>query len=75
MPLRLRFRMQKGEILRVTLDNEHRFVVDRTEAGHRDFHQLYEQGLMSVTVTPRLMKGKVSLDLYFDHMIAEIFAR
>jgi fructan beta-fructosidase len=64
----------KGEILRVTLDNEHRFVVDRTEAGHRDFHQLYEQGLMSVTVTPRLMKGKVSLDLYFDHMIAEIFA-
>lgn len=64
----------KGEALRVSLDNEHRFVVDRINSGMRDFHPLFEQGLMGVTVTPRLMKGKVVLDLYFDRMIAEIFA-
>lgn len=65
---------KKGEALRVTLDNEHRFVIDRTHSGLRDFHPLYDLGLMSVTITPRVMHGKVSLDLYFDHMIAEIFA-
>lgn len=64
----------KGEKLRVSLDSEHRFIVDRTEAGMRDFSDLYKLGLMSVTATPRMMKGKVSLDLYFDKMIAEVFA-
>jgi len=64
----------KGEALRVSLDNEHRFIVDRTSAGARDFSDTYSSGLMSVTVTPRLMHGNVSLDLYFDRMIAEIFA-
>ena len=64
----------KGEALRISLDNEHRFIVDRTCAGLRDFSDTYSSGLMSVTVTPRLMSGKMSLDLYFDRMIAEIFA-
>lgn len=64
----------KGEALRVSLDNQHRFIVDRTNAGLRDFSETYSSGLMSVTVTPRLIHGKVSLDLYFDRMIAEIFA-
>lgn len=65
---------QKGETFRIGLDNEHRFVVDRTQAGLRDFHELYRSGLMSVTVTPRLMRGKAVMDVYFDRCIAEIFA-
>ena len=64
----------KGEALCVSLDNEHRFIVDRTNAGARDFSDTYSSGLMSVTITPRMMHGKVELDLYFDRMIAEIFA-
>ena len=63
-----------GDVLKVTLDNVGQFVVDRSEAGIRDFSGLYASGLMSVTKTPRLLDGSVSLRLYFDHMIAEIFA-
>lgn len=63
-----------GETFRIGLDNEHRFFVDRTKAGMRDFHELYASGLMSVTVTPRQMHGKIEMDLYFDHFIAEVFA-
>ena len=64
----------EGDILRVALDNSHQFTVDRSESGIKDFSDLYESGLMSVAKTERLLDGPVTLDLYFDHMIAEIFA-
>lgn len=70
----LKLSNDKGEALRVSLDNEHRFIVDRTNSGLRDFHPRFNEGLMSVTATPRLVGGKVVLDLYFDRMLAEIFA-
>ena len=63
-----------GETLTVMLDNVHQFVVDRSEAGISDFSDLYDTGLMKVMKTPRLMDGPVKLELYFDRMIAEIFA-
>lgn len=64
----------QGETFRISLDNEHRFVIDRTEAGFRDFHDQYRSGLMSVMVTPRQMRGNVIMDIYFDRCISEIFA-
>ena len=56
------------------LDNEKRFFTDRTQAGSRDFSELYRAGLASVTVTPRLQTGDIALTLYFDRCIAEVFA-
>lgn len=73
-PFTLALTNETGEELRITLDNLGQFVVDRSDAGIRDFSRAYASGLMSVTKTPRLLGGHVSLKLYFDHMIAEIFA-
>ena len=73
-PFALMLSNPSGDALRITLDNVHQFVVDRSDAGLCDFSPLYDTGLMKVTKTPRLMDGPVELELYFDHMIAEIFA-
>ena len=64
----------QGETFVVGLDNEKRFFTVRTQAGSRDFSELYRAGLASVTVTPRLQTGDIALTLYFDRCIAEVFA-
>lgn len=73
-PFVLTLSNRSGEVLRITLDNVRQFVVDRSDAGINDFSPLYDTGLMEVTKTPRLLDGPARLELYFDHMIAEIFA-
>ena len=63
-----------GEALNVSVSSEQCLVVDRTQAGRRDFSPLYAAGLFSVTNARRTGTGPVAVDLYFDRMIAEIFA-
>ena len=65
---------EDGETLRITLDSEQRLVLDRTDAGQKDFCPQFESGLMSVPSAQRKMTGPFSMDLYFDRMFAEIFA-
>ena len=64
----------EGEALNVSVSNEQRLVVDRSNAGLKDFNALFASGLFSVMSAPRTQYGPVTLDLYFDHMIAEIYA-
>lgn len=73
-PFTLSLSNDLGESLRVGLDTQQHFYVDRTNAGIRDFHDAYSSGLMSVTSAPRLKAGKAILELYFDRCIAETFA-
>lgn len=63
-----------GEAFCFGLDNEHRFFTDRTRAGHLHFSPLFDAGLTAVTFARRLQAGPVSLRLYFDRCIAELFA-
>lgn len=70
----LSIKNELGDVLRIGLDNEQRFVVDRTHGGICAFSDLFHSGLMSVMLTPRLMRGSVSMDIYFDHFITEVFA-
>ena len=65
---------EDGEALRITLDSEQRLVLDRTDAGQKDFCPQFESGLMSVPSAQRKMIGPFSMDLYFDRMFAELFA-
>lgn len=63
-----------GEELNVYISNEQRLVVDRSRAGLRDFNPLFASGLCSVMTADRTLRGPVTVDLYFDRMIAEVFA-
>ena len=71
---RLTLSNDDGEALHVTLSSDQRLVVDRTAAGRKGFSALFDSGLYAVTAAPRLVSGPMTLDLYFDRMIAEIFA-
>ena len=71
---RLTLSNEGGEKLVITLDTEQRLVVDRTEAGQKDFSPAFASGLMSVVTAKRKKAGAMMMDLYFDRMLAEIFA-
>ena len=62
-----------GETLIISVDKNDRFTIDRSHAGEADFNALYASELFSIMRAPRLLSGTVTLDLYFDHIIAEIF--
>ena len=62
-----------GEALNITVTNDQRLVVDRSKAGITDFNPLFDSGLYSVMTAPRTQFGSATLDLYFDHMIAETY--
>ncbi len=64
---------EDGEVLNVSISTEQKLVVDRTRAGKRDFSPIFDSGLFAVTTAQRTKRGKVTLDLYFDRMIAEVF--
>ncbi|MBQ9009164.1 MAG: glycoside hydrolase family 32 protein [Clostridia bacterium] len=64
---------ENGEELHVLISDEQKLVVDRTRASLRRLHPYYDAGVCSVTSAPRNNYGKISLDLYFDRMLAEIF--
>ena len=64
---------EEGEALRISLDSEQRLVLDRTDAGQKDFCPQFASGLMSVPSAPRKKTGPFSMDLYFDRMFAELF--
>ena len=64
---------EDGEKLNVSISTEQKLVVDRTKAGKSDFSELFDSGLFAVTTANRTNRGKVTLDLYFDRMIAEVF--
>ena len=62
-----------GEALNVTVTGDERLVVDRTKAGENGFSPAFASGVFSVSSAPRTMHGPITLDLYFDRMIAETF--
>ncbi len=64
---------EAGEVLNVSISTEQKLVVDRSKAGKNDFNDLFASGLFSVMSADRSNRGKVTMDLYFDRMIAEIF--
>ena len=64
---------EDGEVLNVSISTEQKLVVDRMKAGKNDFSELFASGLFSVMSADSTKRGKVTLDLYFDRMMAEIF--
>jgi fructan beta-fructosidase len=62
-----------GEVLNLIISNDHCLVTDRSKAGQMDFSPLFGMGLFSVMSAPRTAHGVVTLDLFFDRMIAETF--
>ena len=64
---------EDGEVLNVSVSTEQKLVVDRTRAGKRDFSPIFDSGLFAVTTAQRTGRGKMTVDLYFDRMIAEVF--
>ena len=72
-PFTLALSNEDGEVLNVSISTEQKLVVDRTKAGKNNFSELFASGLFSVMSADRTNRGKVTLDLYFDRMMAEIF--
>lgn len=64
---------EDGEVLNVSVSTEQKLVVDRVCAGKNDFSPIFASGLFSVTTAQRTGRGKMTMDLYFDRMIAEVF--
>ena len=62
-----------GEVLAISVREDGILCVDRSNAGRRDFSELYAQDRFSVMEASRLMEGEITLDLYFDHMLSEVF--
>lgn len=62
-----------GEVLNVSVSTEQKLVVDRVKAGKSDFSPIFSSGLFSVTTAQRTERGRMTMDLYFDRMIAEVF--
>ena len=73
-PFTLTLSNDRGEALRVSLSNEQSLVVDRSRAGIRRLTPFFESGMGSVMSARRGVRGPVVLDLFFDRMIAEVFA-
>ena len=63
-----------GETLAISVREDGVLCVDRSNAGRRDFSELYALDQFSVMEASRFMEGDVTLDLYFDHMLLEVFA-
>ena len=63
-----------GEALTICNSSEQKIVVDRSQAGEKDFSPLFASGLYSVMTADRTMRGPVALDVYFDRMIVETYA-
>ncbi len=53
---------------------DNRIVVDRTEAGYRDFNEYFIKTELSKAEAERLVEGEWSLELVFDVSVAEFFA-
>ena len=64
---------EDGEAFHISINNEQSLIVDRSQSGHNKINALYDSGLFSFMAASRKMHGPVTLDLYFDHMIAEIY--
>lgn len=64
---------EDGEVLNVSVSTEQKLVVDRSRAGKRDFSPIFDSGLFAVTTAQRTCRGRMTVDLYFDRMIAEVF--
>ncbi len=64
---------EDGEVLNVSISTEQKLVVDRSKAGRSGFSPIFDSGLFAVTTAQRTARGKATVDIYFDRMIAEIF--
>lgn len=73
-PFTLTLSNDDGEALNITVSTEQRLVVDRTAAGWQGFEAPYDTGLFAVTAAVRNQFGPAAVDVYFDTMIAEVFA-
>lgn len=73
-PFTLVLSNDRGEALNISLSTEQKLVVDRTRAGAKDFSECFASGIFSVSGGQRTGRGPVTVDVYFDRMIAEIFA-
>ena len=71
---RLTLSNDDGEAVVVSISNEQCLVVDRSRAGIRGFSELYDSGLGSVMTARRTRRGPVTVDVYFDRMMLEVFA-
>ena len=72
-PFTLSLSNEAGEALNVSVSTDQKLVVDRSKAGKNDFSDLFASGLFSVMSADRTNRGRVTLNLYFDRMIAEVF--
>ena len=72
-PFTLTLSNEQGEELKISVSNEQCLVVDRSRAGIRGLTPFFDSGMGSVMTTPRSLHGPVTLDLFFDRMIAETF--
>lgn len=63
--------MPRAQICSVS--TEQKLVVDRVKAGKSDFSPIFSSGLFSVTTAQRTERGRMTVDLHFDRMIAEVF--
>ena len=57
----------------MSVSTEQKLVVDRVCAGKNDFSPIFSSGLFSVMTAQRTGRGRMTMDLYFDRMIAEVF--
>ncbi len=73
-PFTLTLSNEDGETLNISVSNEQKLVVDRSNAGAKDFNALFASGLFSVMTADRNNRGPVAVDVYFDRMIVETFA-
>ena len=63
--------MPRAQICSVS--TEKKLIVDHVKAGKSDFSPIFSSGLFSVTTAQRTERGRMTVDLYFDRMIAEVF--
>ena len=64
---------EDGEALNISVSSEQKLVVDRTKSSNNHFSPMFDSGLFSVSSINRNNVGKMTLDVYFDKMIAESF--
>lgn len=73
-PFTLSLSNDLGEQLNISVSTEQKLVVDRAKAGWQGFSAPYDSGLFAVTSAPRSQYGPATVDVYFDRMLAEVFA-
>lgn len=72
-PFLLEIGNESGEKFYCGLNNNNRFFTDRTQAGSYEFSSIFSKGLYAFTESGRCLRGKVQLDIFFDHCIFELF--